>query len=435
MIKKMFLVIVFVCGVIFELMGFGVSVSLILDNNIGAALFAFISFNILFGLPMTFYPGRKLFKGRNSLFASSVRKSAKLFKEAKDKDNQEVSPALAFEEGVNIPNTDNVEQNSEFDEGVEIEGENTEPLYSDDFPEDECQFCQNLGLWDDDALDQIYDTLVMTYKGEWGEQLADVDIDAASRNSWFLLRFCRGEKPPTIRSIPTGVFSTKDFNICDPCHVLLTQYAMEEYEESQRLKKKNKWFKSQAQKAWEKVDDLYENDSELSEAQKIVTNIYLWNGPTTDKSKLLSIKEKYISSIEENRDEIFDLLQDVVIRLQIKALLELTRLANRMELIRNTDQHIIDLLDKVGKNISAEEINKRLEFGNSDHIKETCENMYINGEIQRDGNHRYFSLSLENTTPATKSDYIKQIKDLGSLLEEGLITQAEFDVKKKELLG
>ena len=173
----------------------------------------------------------------------------------------------------------------------------------------------------------------------------------------------------------------------------------------------------------------------MSEAQKIVTNIYLWNGPTTDKSKLLSIKEKYISSIEENRDEIFDLLQDVVIRLQIKALLELTRLANRMELIRNTDQHIIDLLDKVGKNISAEEINKRLEFGNSDHIKETCENMYINGEIQRDGNHRYFSLSLENTTPATKSDYIKQIKDLGSLLEEGLITQAEFDVKKKELLG
>jgi hypothetical protein len=57
--------------------------------------------------------------------------------------------------------------------------------------------------------------------------------------------------------------------------------------------------------------------------------------------------------------------------------------------------------------------------------------MYINVYILRDGNHRYSSLSFESTRQTKKSDYIQQIKELGSLLEDGLIIQTEFDIKKK----
>ena len=77
-------------------------------------------------------------------------------------------------------------------------------------------------------------------------------------------------------------------------------------------------------------------------------------------------------------------------------------------------------------------------------IKELCEEMYHNGEISRTGNYRYFILSEEKKKPkpkktsASKSqevDVEKELEKFKGLLDKGLITQEDYDAKKKELLG
>ncbi|WP_081460877.1 SHOCT domain-containing protein [Fructobacillus fructosus] len=41
----------------------------------------------------------------------------------------------------------------------------------------------------------------------------------------------------------------------------------------------------------------------------------------------------------------------------------------------------------------------------------------------------------ENNSSSSKSNNLSDLRELKSLLDEGIITQEEFDLKKKEILG
>ena len=309
-----------------------------------------------------------------------------------------------------------------------------------------CEFCRNSDLWEPDYdYSQIEENL--RYDDDWRE---DVDSDEAFENSWFLLNYRKGNTVKK-RTIPTGVFSKQHYHVCHMCHILLVRYCLWDYDQNTPKKRPRKLFLSSTKRKLDALNRKMDNSDYMdvitgkkkkmggeyvvSEVQRISEDLRLWDGEIKDASELSKIKDKYISALGEKRDETYKLLLQVKIEMEMQAWLTLSGMSTLLDFYRNTDRYIINLLDDIGKKLSAEEINKRLECGDSEYIKNTCEDLYINGEIRRDGNHRYFSLSLEITKPANKSDYIKQIKELGSLLEEGLITQAEFDDKKKELLG
>ena len=68
--------------------------------------------------------------------------------------------------------------------------------------------------------------------------------------------------------------------------------------------------------------------------------------------------------------------------------------------------------------------------------------MYHNGEISRTSNYRYFVLTDEKKKPkkdvAAKSEKVdveKELEKFKGMVEKGLITDEDYDAKKKELLG
>ena len=70
--------------------------------------------------------------------------------------------------------------------------------------------------------------------------------------------------------------------------------------------------------------------------------------------------------------------------------------------------------------------------------------MYIDGEISRTGNYRYFILTEEKKKPKPKKasapkseavDVKAELKKYKEMLDEGLITQEAYDAKMNQLLG
>ena len=90
----------------------------------------------------------------------------------------------------------------------------------------------------------------------------------------------------------------------------------------------------------------------------------------------------------------------------------------------------------------ASDIDAFLKHQNVDEIKELCEGMYHNGEISRTANYRYFILSEEKKNPKKASspkseavDVKAELKKYKEMLDEGIITQEEYDAKRKQILG
>ena len=90
----------------------------------------------------------------------------------------------------------------------------------------------------------------------------------------------------------------------------------------------------------------------------------------------------------------------------------------------------------------ASDIDAFLKYQNVDEIKEICEEMYINGEISRTGNYRYFILTEDKKNPkkasapkSEKVDVKAELKKFKEMLDEGLITQEAYDAKMNQLLG
>jgi hypothetical protein len=110
------------------------------------------------------------------------------------------------------------------------------------------------------------------------------------------------------------------------------------------------------------------------------------------------------------------------------------KLINEVNYLKND---IIELLKERGTKMPASDIDAHLKHQNIDEIKELCEEMYHNGEINRTGNYRYFVLTKKESKP-TKSKQVdigKELKKYKDLLDQELITQDDYDAKKKELLG
>jgi hypothetical protein len=105
--------------------------------------------------------------------------------------------------------------------------------------------------------------------------------------------------------------------------------------------------------------------------------------------------------------------------------------------VKNLKSSIIKLLEEQGTKIPASDIDAHLKNKNVDEIKEVCEEMYHDGEISRTSNYRYFVLTKKKSKPTQSKqvDIGKELKKYKDLLDQELITQDDYDAKKKELLG
>ena len=89
----------------------------------------------------------------------------------------------------------------------------------------------------------------------------------------------------------------------------------------------------------------------------------------------------------------------------------------------------------------ASDIDAFLKTQDIDEIKKVCEELYHEAKISRTANYRYFILSYKKKskprkTSAPKTDSVAdEIKKFADLKDQGILTQEEFDAKKKELLG
>ena len=102
---------------------------------------------------------------------------------------------------------------------------------------------------------------------------------------------------------------------------------------------------------------------------------------------------------------------------------------------------ITGLLKEKAIKIPASDIDAHLKHKKVDEIKKLCEEMYMNGEISRTGNYRYFVLvekKKPKKTSAPKSEKVdveKELEKLKGLLDKGLIKQEAYDAKMNQLLG
>ncbi len=98
---------------------------------------------------------------------------------------------------------------------------------------------------------------------------------------------------------------------------------------------------------------------------------------------------------------------------------------------------IIELLKEQGTKITSTDIDAHLKYKNVDEVKKICEKMYHDGEISRTSNYRYFVLTKKKpkSTQSKQVDIGKELKKYKDLLDQELITQEDYDAKKKELLG
>ena len=94
-------------------------------------------------------------------------------------------------------------------------------------------------------------------------------------------------------------------------------------------------------------------------------------------------------------------------------------------------------MKKQGTKIPASDIDAHLKYKNVDEVKKICEKMYHDGEINRTSNYRYFVLTKKESKPTQSKqvDIGKELKKYKGLLDQELITQEDYDTKKKELLG
>ena len=99
---------------------------------------------------------------------------------------------------------------------------------------------------------------------------------------------------------------------------------------------------------------------------------------------------------------------------------------------------IINLLNERNEKMTSSDIDAHLKYQDVDEVKDTCEILYHQGLINRTGNYRYFILSEDERTSSKKTNQVdikSELKKYKNMLDEGLITQEQYDAKSNELLG
>jgi len=159
---------------------------------------------------------------------------------------------------------------------------------------------------------------------------------------------------------------------------------------------------------------------------KKILNLLL-NDIENFRNELKSISESQDKEVERMMQEDLEALQED--KKEFKRL-------GKLEL------KIIELLKEKNKKITVSDIDAFLKHSNLDEIKRLCEKLYAEGKISFAGNGRYFILTEEKEKPkkasAAKSEEVdvkSELKKYKEMLDDGLITQEQYDAKSNELLG
>ena len=149
---------------------------------------------------------------------------------------------------------------------------------------------------------------------------------------------------------------------------------------------------------------------------------------TIDVENIKKNKEKWKKRIETEWQEAIKLHSDKI---------EIAK--KKKEKLEND---IVDLLKEKAIKMPVSDINALLKYGDIDAIKKTCEEMYENGKIDFAGNGRYYIQTAQEEkkkkSTSNKSEPVdvkSELKKYNEMLDEGLITQEEYDTKRKQILG
>ena len=123
----------------------------------------------------------------------------------------------------------------------------------------------------------------------------------------------------------------------------------------------------------------------------------------------------------------------------VRRKLEGGKLISKVNYLKN---YIIELLKDRGTKMPASDIDARLKSFDVDLVKEICEELYHEGTINRTGNYRYYIFSENEQSSdnlkkneSEEVDVENELEKFKGMLDKGLITQEDYDAKKKELLG
>ena len=278
--------------------------------------------------------------------------------------------------------------------------------------------------------------------------------------------------------LKTGIFSKEFLDICAKCSTLLDEkYGKTElkllskasgkklYSSSWHKKKNHKYLNHFVGKI---IDDISNPESLHKELVKIEQGLKELKKVEDDKFKRLTNKHTndiiiYLHSAGEFYDakkgaiypalkdgspsfedqiefsEIDNDWNDWFSSLTTTDSFNLKKALKKVEkLLKNK---ITKLLKEKAVKMPASDIDAFLKYQNVEKVKALCEKMYHNGEISRTANYRYFMLSEEKGEPKKASvsksestDIPEQIKKLSDLKDQGILTEEEFQSKKKDLL-
>ena len=98
---------------------------------------------------------------------------------------------------------------------------------------------------------------------------------------------------------------------------------------------------------------------------------------------------------------------------------------------------IIAFLKKEKTKLPASDIAFQLKIADLKLVKKICEELYIYKKIGRTSNYRYFATPSKKKSKqsADNIDTKAELKKLKSLLDEGLITKEQYELKSNKLLG
>lgn len=149
-------------------------------------------------------------------------------------------------------------------------------------------------------------------------------------------------------------------------------------------------------------------------------------------------------NIDLNRNKGYykNIVKQMIDKLTIVLKEEITQEQNQEKKYENDSRLIVDLLTERGNKITVSDIDTYLKLKNVDYTKRLCQDLYDKDKINFAGNSRYFVLTEEEEkstkTSAPKSDEIdikSELKKYKDMLDEGLITQEQYDAKSNKLLG
>ena len=220
-----------------------------------------------------------------------------------------------------------------------------------------------------------------------------------------------GLLPPYV--IQKGFFNVVKIYLCSWCSKIVRK------EFIWGIQKKNKW------------------DS----VREIEAHSFTFDYINNNKDIIYNLAKNYYEELEEDRAAYYQEQLDKRDKLREK---NEEKEASHKRYKKTLMKRIVKLLIDRDVKMPASDIDAFLKRKNVEQIKELCEQMYHNGIINRTSNYRYFILSEEKkkkkTKPAKiekaeKVDIKSELKKFKEMLDDDLITQDDYDAKKKELLG